>query len=166
MVATFIAGVKLQAVDMVPRKLWTVTATSASSAIPASTEQVISNIGTSPSATYRAGRAYLLTARFRMSAGTASSDMRFQIRDTNVSGTVRMANASFRAQTTGEGYQALIEHFVANTGPSDITGRVLALTGTPGAGATLTVLASSTHNAYWSCIEMGSSDDYPEAIAL
>lgn len=166
MPGTWIAGQKLQAIDMVPRKIWTMSSTSAATAIAPTTETVISSIGTAPATTYRAGRAYLLSYRFRMQGGTADQTMVFRIRDTTALGTIRMDSASYRVTATGVGWSVHGETYVANTGASDITGRVLVLTGqSPGAG-NLTILGSSTHNAYWNCIEMGSSDDYPEAIAL
>lgn len=164
MSATFTAGAKVRAIDMVPQKIWTVSSTSDSSNIT-TTEAVISTIGTAPSTTYRAGRAYKIVMRFRMNANAGAQDAIVTIRDTNASGTVRMEGVDLRLPATGLPYMFYYEHMVANTGGTDITGRVLVLTGDTSVN-TWFADASSSHPAYWACYEYGASSDFPEAVAL
>ncbi len=164
MSSTFVAGQKLRAIDMVPQKIWTVSSTSDSSNITA-TEAVISTIGTAPSTTYRAGRAYLLTMRFRINANAGAQDAIVTIRDTNASGTIRMAPVYNRIPATGLGFYFHYEHYVANTSGSDITSRVLVLTGDTTTN-TWFADAEAAHPSYWSCMEIGASADFPEAVAL
>ncbi len=166
MSATFVAGQKLRAVDMVPQKLWTTSSTSDSSSIT-TTEAVISSMGTAPSSTYRAGRAYLISIRIRIQAAAGAQDAILTIRDTNASGTIRMAPVFFRipAFTASTPFAIHYEHVVANTGGSDITSRVLVLTGDTTTN-TWVADGEAAHPCYWSCLEMGVSTDYPEAVAL
>ncbi len=163
---TFVAGNRLRASDMVPQKIWTVSSTSDSSSIN-TTEAVISTIGTAPSTTYRAGRAYKLTARMRLQASAGALDAIFQVRDTNASGTIRMGPQLTRLPSfaASQYFHVLIETYVANTTTADITGRVLVLCGDASANS-FVVDAEATFPCYWNCFEYGDADDFPEAIAL
>ena len=164
MSSTFVAGSKLRAIDMVPQKIWTVSSTSTSTAI-GTTETVINTMGTAPSTTYRAGRAYLISMRFTLEAAGGALDNFITIRDTNASGTIRMGAVTTRIATTALGYAFHYEHYVVNSSGSDITGRVLVLTNDNSTN-TCAVSASASRPAYWSCIEMGAAADFPEAVAL
>lgn len=161
---TFTAGQKLRAVDMIPQKLWTVTATTNSSSV-AGTPSSETVMYSSPSATYRAGRAYRMSLRFRANVNTGASDHTYAIRDTNASGTFRMGAQSYRVAVSTLNTGIYIEHIVANTTTSDITGRVLALT-LIGSTNTNLINASASCPFYWGCYDYGDADDFPEAVAL
>lgn len=160
MSATFVAGQGMRAIDMVPQKIWTASATSANTA---STAEVVALTGTS--STYRAGRAYLLSIRLPARAVGAATNMILRVRDTNASGTVRMDPVRWNLADNTSVWGLHYEHYVANTSGSDITSRVLVLTHT-GSANTVRYDASAAHPAYFSCTEMGSSTDFPEAVAL
>lgn len=165
MSSTFVAGAKLRAIDMVPQKIWTVSDTGDSTALT-TTEAVISGFGTAPASTYRAGRAYKIIIRFRAQALGGAQDAFIQIRDTNASGTVRMSTVHLPrlpALSLSQGFY--YEHMVANTTGSDITSRVLVLTGDTSTN-TWFCDGGASHPSYWACYEMGASADFPEAFAL
>lgn len=160
---TFTAGMKLRAVDMVPQKIWTVSATSSNTATGAHT--IISTMGTSPSTTYRAGRAYRISIRLRLTPSVANF-CEIKMYDTNLSGTQRMPAVSFELPNRPlQAFGFHFEHIVANTGGSDITGRVLVLSTVTNTG-TVQVVGASTCPAYWECTEIGEATDFTEAVAL
>lgn len=158
---TFTAGQKMRAIDMVPQKIWTVSSTSATSNIGTS-ETVV---GTAPSSTYRAGRAYMLQFHGLIRQNT-SGNANMGLRDTNAAGTSRRLQYVYVSPpTTGQGLIADWAHILANTGGSDITSRVLVLT-LQASSNTSFINAASTMPWFLSCYEMGDSDDFPEAVAL
>lgn len=160
---TYFAGQKLRAVDMVPQKLWTVSSTTATSNI-GTTETAV---GTAPSSTYRAGRAYLISFRGIYRCNTAPANITPRIRDTNTSGTVRMTGITTNLVTNSLNYVTHWEHYVANTTASDITSRVLVLTLTSSSGVnTVLINAAAEFPWYINCMEIGDADDFPEAVAL
>lgn len=149
----------LEGINRVP--IWTVWSTSATSGI--TTETVFA---TAPSATYKAHTAYRIeiSGLGRRTVGTGQTQQVFSVRDTNVSGTVRMGQAPFFVVDTAN-TQLQLFHYIANTGASDILGRVLAATVAAGAG-TVIINSSSTKPWYVTCIEVGVDTDFPQAIAL
>jgi hypothetical protein len=158
---TFTAGQKMRAVDMVPQKIWTVSATSNSASI-GTTETVIF---TSPSTTYRAGRAYRITFRFRIQAATGALDATIAMRDTDASGFIRMSGVVYRIAAVSIAYGIHHEHIIVNTDTTDVTGHVLAMT-LDNSTNTSVIQASSVHPAYFTCEEIGDADDYPEGVAF
>ncbi len=165
MSATFVAGQKLRAADMVPQKLWTVTSTSGTTP-QLNTETVILS---APSSTYRSGRAYLLSFRGVRRCNSVANRCVFRVRDTNASGTVRMDTGFYEIPATGTNFMTHFEHVVANTGGADIVGRTLVLTfaGNSGtAGQTVLINAGAAIPYYWSAMEIGAAADFPEAVAL
>lgn len=164
---SFLAGQRLVASRMPYQKLWTVQSTTATSSIGTS-ETVIAS---APSSTYVAGAAYRLEFKgiVRSTTGVASLTT-FRVRDTNVAGTLRqdLTGTLFTttAATVNNGPYYNI-HYVANTGGSDITSRVLALSIASSSAANLILFnAGSTIPWFWTCHYVGLATDYPEAIAL
>lgn len=159
MVNTFTAGQRLRAEDMVERKIWTVSSTSSSAAITTAETIVL----TSPSTTYRAGRAYRLRIRTRIAVTASAAAAIVAIRDTNISGFIRMSDVYKQCPSITVGWGFYHEHVIANATASDVTGKVMVMTLRSSAN-TVTFNASSVHPTYWTCSEIGSSDDYPEAV--
>jgi hypothetical protein len=144
------------------KKIWTVTSTSATGNISGETV-----FATGTSSTYTANSAYRIKVRALVRANGSTGQATFQIRDTNVAGTLRGGPLRVPAlQTSGSGDLSYIEHIVANTSGTDITSRVLCLT-LQTLGPT-SVLLNAAPEAPWyvSCEYIGASADYPEAVAL
>lgn len=141
--------------------IWTVWSATASGS--ASTEAVFAS---APSSTYKAHTAYRIeiSCYGHRSVGTGGTTQTFQVRDTNVSGTVRMGGLTYGVNDTAQTPIQLF-HYIANTTASDILGRVLCATIAAGAGS-VHANASSTKPWYVTCIEVGADTDYPQAVAL
>lgn len=162
---THVAGAKLIAANQVPQKIWTMSSTSAATAIT-TTEAIISTVGTSPSTTYEAGWAYELVIRLRAIAIAGAQDAWVTIRDTTAAGTQRMSPVYVpRLPAVGLPQGFYHRHWVANTGGSDITGRVLVLCGDTSTNS-WTPDADASHPAVFACYKIGKATDFPEAVAL
>lgn len=161
MSATFVAGQPLRASLMAPQRVWSVTSTSPSAGI---TTEAITD--TSPSTTYIAGGAWRLTYKGRLTAGTASSQFGQAIRDTNLAGFIRMSACfTWLGSTSANATWAHWEVILTNTTASDVTGRVLVLTGVSSATA-ITIGASSVFSRYWVCDYIGLATDFPEGVSF
>lgn len=162
---TFLAGQKLRADEMIGQKIWTGLDTGDSVAIT-STEAVLSGFGTSPSTTYKAGWAYAIDMRLRNFGNAGAQDAWVQIRDTNASGTVRMSTVYFpRIPAVSLPVGFYYRHWVANTGSTDITGRVLVLTGDTSTN-NWNSDGGASHPSVFACYLAGLASDFPEAFAL
>jgi hypothetical protein len=139
---------------------WSKWSASATSAI-GTTETVVTS---APAFTYKAHSAYELKIRGLAHANTGAAVMNINLRDTNVSGTQRgllvfkidgIANRSVD-----------FTHWVANTGGSDISARVLALTLQSDSSNAVLFNASTTMPWVFKCKYVGVDTDYPYAVAL
>lgn len=142
--------------------MWAVASTSGSTA--ATVETVAA---TSPSTTYLAGRAYRLVFRglaINVSGGTTTK-MTIGVRDTNVAGTQRMIEYGVLTQT-GANVGFTGEHMVANTGGTNITGRVLVLAHIANGTGTVQINAGAAIPRYFACYDAGLAADHPEAVSL
>jgi hypothetical protein len=147
----------LEGVDLTP--LWTVQSTTATANIVAETV-----VATAPSSTYRAHTAYRVDFRFLGRSNTGVSTLNVNMHDTNVAGTARM---SFSMPVVNTGNTGLfMQHYLANTTGSDITGRVLVTALQSGTANSVFWNAGSTFPWYVSCITVGIDTDFPQAVAL
>lgn len=144
---------------MVPQRTFVVSSTTTTAAI--TTETVVI---TGTSSTFRAGRAYKLSFKGLPRTTVAGAIVNFQVRDTNVAGTIRGIIGGYPLTATATNYGCYWEHVVANTGALDITTRVLCVT--LSATSSSTINAASTAPIVFACEEVGAATDYTEAVAL
>lgn len=145
--------------------IWTVFSTAATSGIT-TTETVFA---TAPSSTYKAHTAYRIeiSGYGRRTDAAPATNQIFVLRDTNAAGTIRMGLLQWQVNVGGviSNLPIQIFHYVANTGGSDILGRVLVAT-TQSTGGTVVVNASTQKPWYVTCIEVGDDTDFPQAVPL
>jgi len=173
---TFAAGDTLTAaalevlngqIGRITAPLWELGSTAASGAIGASGVEATQAAFTAPSSTYRATTAYMIIIHGLGRPSTTSGNLTINMRDTNAAGTVRMSNVPLFALTAGSNLPLIhLEHYVANTGGSDITGRVLCLTFSYSAAGGALFNAASTQPWYIRCIEIGPSGGFTQAVPL
>lgn len=172
---TFAAGDTLTAASLeilnsqigrITAPLWELGSTTGSSAIGASGVEATQAAFTAPSSTYRATTAYQITIH-GICRATNAGNLSIQVRDTNAAGTVRMG--SYETIALLAATNSAVKHYegtVANTGGSDITGRVLCVTFNYSAAAGALFNASTTSPWYIRCIELGPSGGFPLAVPL
>jgi hypothetical protein len=120
---------------------------------------------TFPAATWTAHTAYRIAFQGLMRANTATNFAAVQFRDTNIAGTIRGGPGQFNLATTAINLAQRFDHYVANTGSSDIVGRVLCVTISTTAG-TAQFNASATIPYSFVVTAVGADTDWSQAVAL
>jgi hypothetical protein len=100
-----------------------------------------------------------------MRANTATNLASVQFRDTNLAGTARGGPGQFNLATITFNLAQRFDHYVANTGSSDIVGRVLCVTISTTAG-TAQFNASATIPYSFVVTAVGADTDWSQAVAL
>lgn len=160
---------KLQALadgyDALTVPLWTLGDVAGFTAIGASSVEATNTALTAPSSTFKAHTAYEIRFRFLFQAGTTSGNATVSMRDTNAAGTIRMSNLTIVGLTTTN-FLVNHTHWVANTGGTDITSRILCATITHSAVGGARFNAASTLPWVIQCIAVGDDSDFTQAVAL
>jgi hypothetical protein len=118
---------------------------------------------TFPAATFTAHTAYKIAFQGMIRA-TLGNITNILFRDTNVGGTSRGGPGGFNLPTaTNLSYN--FDHYIANTGSSDITGRVLCVT--ISTSTSTTAINASVASPYsFAVMAVGTDTDWPQAVAL
>ncbi len=169
---TFSAGLTTVAADLqsvvdgvndLATPLWTLSSTTASGTSSGTSETAVTGL-TAPSSTYRAHTAYEIKFRTIIKAATTSGTVTIRIRDTNAAGTLRFDGLT--AALTTANSNLIYEAHVANTGGTDITSRILAVTLQHSAAGGALFNAAALQPYLVRCTVLGLDTDYPEAVAL
>jgi hypothetical protein len=120
---------------------------------------------TFPAATFPAHTAFRITFQGLLRAATAANVASIAFRDTNISGTQRGSRGGFNLPTTTTNYDFNFDHYVANTGASDIVGRILCVTLATTAGQAA-INAAATIPYSFVVTAVGTDTDWPQAVAL
>lgn len=155
----------VDALNDITTPLWTLGDVAGFTAIGASSTEQTNAALTAPSSTYRAHTAYEIRYRMLLQAGTTTGNTSVNLRDTNAAGTLRMTNLSITGLTTTN---LLVNHvhWVANTGGTDITSRVLCNTIVHSAAGGAKFNAASTLPWVIQCKVAGKDTDFTQAVAL
>lgn len=121
---------------------------------------------TFPAATYTAHTAYRITFQGLLRAAVAAGAALLSFRDTNIAGTQRGTPGSFNLPNTTTNYAFNFDHYIANTGSSDIVGRVIVVTMATSAGTTAAINASAQNPYSFVFIAVGTDTDWPQSVAL
>lgn len=118
---------------------------------------------TFPAATFTAHTAYKIAFQGMLRA-TAANVPIINFRDTNIAGTTRGGPQGFNLPTAiNLSYN--FDHIIANTGSSDIVGRVLCVTIATNVSTAL--INASALAPYWFAVTaIGTDTDWPQAVAL
>lgn len=120
---------------------------------------------TFPAVTFVAHSAFKIEYQGLIRASTAANVASIQFRDTNISGTARGGPGGFNLPAVSVNYWGHFSHYVANTGGTDIVGRVLCVTISTTAGtAALNASATIPYSFVVTCV--GADTDWPQAVAL
>jgi hypothetical protein len=143
--------------------LWSLSSTTSSGTSSGTTETAVTGL-TAPSSTYKAHSAYEIKFRTIIKAATTSGTVTIRIRDTNAAGTLRFDGLVVAVTTANS--NLYYEAHVANTGGTDITSRILAVTLQHSAAGGALFNAATLQPYLVRCTLLGTDTDYPEAVAL
>jgi hypothetical protein len=118
---------------------------------------------TFPAATFTAHTAYVISFQGMLRSVAANIPI-INFRDTNIAGTTRGGPQGFN-MPTGINLSQNFLHYLANTGSSDIVGRVLCVTIATNT-STCAINASALAPYSFVVTAIGTDTDWPQAVAL
>ena len=121
---------------------------------------------TTPSITFRPGRAYRLTVKGLLTPNAASSEGRIRVRQTNLSGTTLFDSFRITTPSSSSNYGFEYSNVFINSGTIASGTALVGTVGRDSGTASYQVSASATHVAYLLVEDVGPAADFPGATAI